>query len=130
MLDIGCGRGGGAAFVFEHVGPRSLTGLDLAKTAIDNCRARYSRPGLAFVTGDGEALPFPDGAFDAIISVESSHCYPDMRRFLGEAHRVLRRGGLLLLADFRRSNPPPGSDEVAALREQLAETGFRTLEVR
>lgn len=131
VLEVGCGRGGGAAFVFEHFGPRSVTGLDLAKKAIDDCRAHYSRPGLEFVTGDAEALPFADQSFDVIITVESSHCYPTVPRFLAEAHRVLRPGGLLLLADFRRSARPPSTDdEVAALREQLATGGFRTLQER
>jgi SAM-dependent methyltransferase len=135
LLEVGCGRGGGAAFVFERFGPRSLTGLDLARTAIESGREQYARPGLRFQTGDAEDLPFPDGAFDAILSVESSHCYPNMRRFLGEVRRVLRPGGVLLFADFRRSGVPPpdgngqpSGEDVATLRAQLADTGFRTVE--
>ncbi len=135
VLEVGCGRGGGAAFVFERLGPRSMTGLDLAGHVIKRCRARYALPGLEFVAGDAERLPFSDGAFDAVLSVESTHCYPDPLRFLREALRVLRPAGRLLLADIRHSALPPTApdlllrhEDVGTLREQLADAGFRTLE--
>lgn len=135
VLEVGCGRGGGAAYVFETLGPRSMTGLDLARRAIERCRERYARPGLQFVAGDAENLPFPDASFDAVLSVESSHCYADVSRFWHEAHRVLRPGGTLLLADARHTALTPGTesavfaqDDVDRLRDQLATAGFRTLE--
>jgi SAM-dependent methyltransferase len=58
-------------------------------------------PGLRFVQGDAEHLPFPDGAFDAVINVEASHCYGNFPGFLDEVARVLRPGGNFLYADFR-----------------------------
>ena len=135
VLEVGCGQGGGSAFVFERFGPRSLTGLDVAKTAVQRCRSRYARPGLEFVVGDAEDLPFPDGTFDAVLSVESSHCYPDVPQFLREVRRVLRRGGLLLLADLRQASPasasveaPAPQEDIRRLSQQLADAGFETLE--
>ncbi len=135
VLEVGCGRGGGTAFVHERFGPRSTMGLDLARRAIQHCTRTYNLPGLRFVAGDAEALPFSDGAFDIVINVESSHCYPDVLRFLTEVRRVLRPGGLLLLADARdtdgsASGEPglisPGS--VSKFREQIAQAGFRVVE--
>jgi SAM-dependent methyltransferase len=135
VLDVGCGRGAGTAFVFERFRPRTMTGLDLAPSAIARCRAEHARPGLTFVAGDAEALPFPDDSFDAVLSVESSHCYPSAPRFLGEVYRVLRTSGLLLLADFRHTVLPEWAEDallahedVACLREQIATAGFRIVE--
>jgi ubiquinone/menaquinone biosynthesis C-methylase UbiE len=45
------------------------------------------------VHGDAENLPFPQVSFDAVINVESAHCYGSIERFLAEVHRVLRPGG-------------------------------------
>ncbi len=135
VLEVGCGRGGGTAFVFERFGPRSMTGLDLAKKAVARCRARYARPGLDFIAGDAENLPFGDGSFDALISVETTHCYSDTPRFFREAQRVLRPGGRLLLVDFRHAVLPDDAEDALVpqedarrLREQLAQAGFQTLE--
>jgi SAM-dependent methyltransferase len=135
VLEVGCGRGGGTAFVLDRFRPRTMTGLDLSPNAIARCRAEYGRAGLTFVAGDAEALPFPDASFDAVLTVESSHCYPDVARFLCEASRVLRPRGLLLLADFRHTALPAGAqdalvpqEDVACLREQIAAAGFRTVE--
>lgn len=135
VLEVGCGRGGGAAFVYERFAARRVTGIDLAASAIARARTDHSLPGLTFRTGDAEALPFPDESFDAVLSVESSHCYPSVPRFLAEVARVLRPGGHLLFADFRHSalteearNALFEQEDVACLRAQIAAAGFRTLE--
>jgi SAM-dependent methyltransferase len=104
VLEVGCGRGGGAAFLFERHRPRSLVGLDLAASAIERAGREQGRAGLDFVQGDAEALPFADACFDVVLNVESAHWYPDVPRFLREVHRVLRPGGCLLLADFRHTD--------------------------
>ena len=133
VLEVGCGRGGGASFVFERFAVRSMTGLDLARRAIKRGRARYGRPGFELLAGDAERLPFPDGAFDAVLSVETSHCYSDVDRFLAEVHRVLAPDGFLLLADLRDTaagdgGAGMGAGDIATLRAQLARSGFRCLE--
>jgi SAM-dependent methyltransferase len=132
VLEVGCGQGEGSAFVFERYAPRSLTGVDIARAAIRRWRRRHGRPGLTFATGDAESLSFPSASLDAVINVESSHCYPHMARFLSEVHRVLRPGGLLLFADFRPTSSSPSDgvpkDDLPQLRRQFAASGLRTLE--
>ena len=82
--------------------PASYTGLDLNPAGIEFCQKRHNLPGLDFVHGDAENLPFADQSFDAVINVEASHLYPHFPRFLAEVARVLRPGGHFLYADFRR----------------------------
>jgi ubiquinone/menaquinone biosynthesis C-methylase UbiE len=101
VLEVSCGHGGGASYVVRTLRPASYTGLDLNADAIAFCRKRHSLPGLDFVHGDAQSLPFADESFDAVINVEASHGYPDFPRFLAEVARVLRPGGRFLYVDFR-----------------------------
>jgi len=101
VLEVGCGHGGGASYLTRALGPQSYVGLDLNPAGIEFCRQRHQVPGLRFVRGDAENLPFPAGSFDAVINVESSHSYPHVDRFLSEVARVLRPDGVLLYADVR-----------------------------
>jgi ubiquinone/menaquinone biosynthesis C-methylase UbiE len=101
VLEIGCGRGGGAAYVYQYLNPRSLTGLDFSANAVEFCRQIHEGERLAFTEGDAEDLPFDDESFDTVINVESSHCYGSMDVFLREVARVLRPSGFFLFADFR-----------------------------
>jgi ubiquinone/menaquinone biosynthesis C-methylase UbiE len=71
----------------------------LNPASIDLCRKRHKLPGLDFVQGDAQDLPFADETFDAVINVEASHQYPDFERFLAEVARVLRPGGHFLYTD-------------------------------
>jgi SAM-dependent methyltransferase len=105
VLEVGSGRGGGAAYVVRTMRPASFVGLDSSRRAISFCRRQYAEPGLAFVHGDAARLGFPDASFDVVLNIESSHCYPEFEPFLEEVRRVLRPGGHLLFADFRFETP-------------------------
>lgn len=118
VLEIACGRGGGASFIARYLKPASLTGIDIAGRAIDFCNRHHDTAGLTFARGDAEALAFGRDSFDAVINVESSHYYRSMPRFLSEVRRVLKPGGWFLFADFRKR------EEMPALRRQLVEAGF------
>lgn len=101
VLEVGSGRGGGASFIKRYLHPARMVGVDLSQDAVDLCRAAHRVEGLEFLKGDAERLPFPDKTFDAVVNVESSHCYPSLPAFLAEVRRVLRPGGAFLYADFR-----------------------------
>ena len=101
VLEVSCGHGGGASYLVRTLRPASYTGLDLNPAGVDFCRKRHKLPGLDFVQGNAEDLPFADQSFDAVINVEASHHYPRFPRFLAEVARVLRPGGHFLYADFR-----------------------------
>jgi SAM-dependent methyltransferase len=100
LLEVSCGRAGGLEAFLEAGGERfDATGLDVAQSAIDWCRAHYSRPALRFVQGSALELPFEDDSFDVILNVEASNDYGDRPRFLAEVARVLKDDGVFLYAD-------------------------------
>jgi SAM-dependent methyltransferase len=101
VLEVGSGHGGGASYLTRTLQPASYTGLDLNPAAIASCRERHDVPGLDFVQGNAEDLPFAAESFHAVVNVESSHCYPHFSRFLAEVARVLRPGGHFLYTDLR-----------------------------
>jgi ubiquinone/menaquinone biosynthesis C-methylase UbiE len=101
VLEVSCGHGGGASYLARTLRLASYTGLDRNTEGVAFCRDRHNLPGLDFVQGDAENLPFGDQCFDAVINVEASHCYPRFARFLAEVARVLRPGGHFLYADAR-----------------------------
>lgn len=100
VLEVGCGRGGGSAYVQRQFAPKTLTAVDLAENAIALCREMHQDSGIRFRQADAMALPFADQSFDAVINIESSHCYPSRRRFFAEVARILRPDGLFLYADL------------------------------
>jgi ubiquinone/menaquinone biosynthesis C-methylase UbiE len=119
VLEVSCGHGGGASYVTRTMCPASYTGLDLNPAGIEVCRRTHRLPGLEFVCGDAQNLPFDDRTFDAVVNIEASHCYPSLPRFLDEVARVLRPGGCLVYADVRRY------DHVAEWESALADAPMR-----
>jgi ubiquinone/menaquinone biosynthesis C-methylase UbiE len=101
VLEVSSGHGGGAAYLMRTLHPASYTGLDFNPDGVKFAQERHNLPGLDFVHGNAESMPFPDESFDAVINVEASHAYPHFDRFLPEMTRVLRSGGHFLYADFR-----------------------------
>jgi ubiquinone/menaquinone biosynthesis C-methylase UbiE len=124
VLEVSCGHGGGASWITRAMQPATYTGLDLNPAGIRFCQQRHPVPGLTFVRGDAQKLPFADNSFDAVINVEASHCYPDFPGFLAEVARVLRAGGHFLYADFRFR------EDVAAWEAAVAGAPLRVVQTR
>jgi ubiquinone/menaquinone biosynthesis C-methylase UbiE len=119
VLEVSCGHGGGASYLMRTLQPASYTGLDLNTVGIEFCRKRHNLPGLDFVQGNAESLPFPDQSFDAVINVEAAINYQNVPRFFAEVERVLRSAGHFLYADIRYA------DEIAAWEAALANIPMR-----
>jgi ubiquinone/menaquinone biosynthesis C-methylase UbiE len=118
VLEVGCGRGGGASYVKRYLKPRSVMGIDFSQSNINFCRQKHQIPGLNFELGDAESLQFDDNSFDAVINVESSHCYQQTEKFFTEVYRVLRPDGYFLFTDFRPQ------EAVENTYKQLETAGF------
>ena len=99
-LDLGCGGGHVAFAIAPESG--SVTALDLSPDMLAAVAAEAARRGLSNIAteaGSAEALPFPDGAFDAVATRFSAHHWRDVRAGLGEARRVAKPGAPALIAD-------------------------------
>jgi len=128
VLEIGCGAGGGAAFIARQYQPRSITAIDLLPVNIAGAEERGAIPGLTFAVGDATSLQFADNSFDVVVNIESSHCYSSIEKFLSEVKRVLKPGGVFLYADHRPVQDEWGPDRtLAALEKQVSESGLTIL---
>ncbi len=118
VLEVGSGRGGGASFVARYHHPTSMIGLDYSTEAVKLSAELHSEvDNLSFVQGDAEALPFDDNSFDAVINVESSHCYGNAPQFIKEVARILKPGGHFSWVDIRGSNTVEETENAFRIRE-------------
>ena len=103
VLDLGCAGG----FMAEAMAERgaTVTGIDPAAEAIEAARRHARERGLPirYDVGVGEALPYADAAFDAVVCVDVLEHVADLDRVLSETARVLRPGGLFLYDTLNRN---------------------------
>jgi ubiquinone/menaquinone biosynthesis C-methylase UbiE len=96
ILDVGCGTGRLTLRLSREFAHSRVTGCDFSHGMLRQARAHS--PGLALAQGDAQRLPFADDCFDAVISTEAFHWFPDPEAALAEFHRVLTARGRLLIA--------------------------------
>jgi SAM-dependent methyltransferase len=92
-LDVGCGPGALAAMLVERLGAARVSAADPSAPFVDACRTRL--PGVEVVEAGAEALPFPDGAFDAALSQLVVNFMRDGESGVREMARVTRPGGVV-----------------------------------
>ena len=91
VLDVGCGPGGLTDVLATRVGADGVAAIDPAPQFAAACRARH--PEADVRVGVAEALPWPDGAFDATLSSLVIGFMQDADRGVREMVRVTRPGG-------------------------------------
>lgn len=106
VLEVAVGTGLNLASYPDNV---RVTGIDLSPAMLDHARRRAESSGRAAALHEGDAhrLEFPDASFDTVVCTFSLCAIPDERVAIGEMWRVLRPGGLLLLADHVVSTSAP-----------------------
>jgi ubiquinone/menaquinone biosynthesis C-methylase UbiE len=124
VLEVGSGRGGGGSYITRYLKTKSYIGMDISGGVIDFCNKKHKIPGLSFIKGIAEKLPFPNESFDALVNVESARCYADIKGFFAEVHRVLRPDGHFLFADMVKKG------DIDHIREGLSQCGFKILSER
>jgi SAM-dependent methyltransferase len=99
VLDAGCGGGGMPLSLAEHA--REVVGIDpidrFGQAGVVLARER-GLANLYFARADGMALPFPDGAFDLVLSHAVIEHVADAPLYLRECRRVLAPGGRCYLS--------------------------------
>ena len=79
---------------------------DMLRVGAERANKRAERERIRFLEGNAEALPLPDAAYDAYTIAFGLRNVPRIERALGEAFRVLKRGGRFLCLEFSRVDVP------------------------
>jgi len=116
LLDVGTGPARIPIALCEADAAARVLALDLAEAMLVLARRNVAEAGLAgritCVRGDGKALSWPDGQFEAVFSNTIVHHIPDPAPALAEMVRLVAPGGTLFVRDLAR---PDSQAAVAAL---------------
>jgi arsenite methyltransferase len=107
VLDAGCGAGNSASLLFSNQWPRMrYVGTDIS-SAVDIAAETIGRtaPGMFFLQADLMALPFPDRAFDIVLSEGVLHHTPSTREAITATARLVRAGGLYAIYVYAKKAP-------------------------
>jgi demethylmenaquinone methyltransferase/2-methoxy-6-polyprenyl-1,4-benzoquinol methylase len=109
-LDVGTGTGDLALDLARSVPGGRVIGLDYTGQMLARAPGKASAQGLAehtgWVRGDGQALPFADGAFDAVTSAFVLRNFADIGQAYAEMARVVRPGGRVVALEISPASRP------------------------
>ncbi len=109
VLDVGCGGGGPMSQLSRKASQARFTGLDLSRDMLRmTCKVNSStleKGRLRTVRGSVSSLPFRSGSFDTVFACETTYFWPDLRENFRECHRVLGKGGQMVLVQEAWDSP-------------------------
>jgi MPBQ/MSBQ methyltransferase len=102
VLDVGCGIGGSSRILAREYG-FSVTGITISPQQVQRA-TELTPPDLdaKFLVDDAMAMSFPDASFDVVWSIEAGPHMPDKAVFAKELLRVVKPGGILVVADWNQ----------------------------
>jgi SAM-dependent methyltransferase len=104
VLDVACGGGIVVCAFAPHV--RHATGIDMTPAMLERAQrwaADNDIANVGFDQGDAQALPYPDAAFDIVVTRFSFHHFLDPLAVLREMRRVAAPGGCIVVVDMYAS---------------------------
>ena len=99
LLDVPVGTGVFTAAKYARMLRADIIGLDYSQDMLNQARVRFRQERIGncrLIQGDVGALPFADGTFDIVLSMNGFHAFPDKERAYSEVNRVLKPGGRLV----------------------------------
>jgi ubiquinone/menaquinone biosynthesis C-methylase UbiE len=133
VLELGPGPGYFSPGVARRVARGRLELFDLQAEMLTKARRRLRRAGATntgFTRGDGAALPYRDGAFDAVFLIAVLGEVPDPRGCVAEVARVLRPGGVLSVTELPGDPDALSAGEVRSLAESAGLSPAASFPVR
>ena len=97
ILEVPVGTGVLSMPVFKTLPNADITCLDYSEKMMESARKRAKDmqiKNISFMQGDVGSLPFEDEAFDAVVSLNGFHAFPDKKAAFSETFRVLKKGGI------------------------------------
>jgi SAM-dependent methyltransferase len=157
ILETSCGSGRLTRHLRQGFGAEvRLTATDISEDMVSLAKKKLGNQDIAFAIADGQALPFAEGSFDLVVNQYGLMFFPDKRKGVDEAYRVLKPGGhvafmtwdrttaipLIKLivddhvapffagADIQRFHVPFALNDPAVLNGLLTNAGFKDCNVR
>ncbi|MEG0377694.1 MAG: DUF896 domain-containing protein [Eubacterium sp.] len=101
VLDVGCGGGAALKRLSKRIDGGKLYGIDYSEVSVEASikenQADIDSGKMEIHQGSVSKMPFTDGMFDAVITVESYYFWPDLEEDMKEVFRVLKKGGTFML---------------------------------
>jgi len=130
VLEVGSGPGVGVELAAARAYEGSVAGVDPSETMLAMAhrrnRARLEAGRVELHFGTSDRLPFADASFDAAMTMNSLHLWPDPVRGLMEMRRTLRAGGRIAVAITRFSYASPDKFESYLLDSGFTEVNVHT----
>jgi ubiquinone/menaquinone biosynthesis C-methylase UbiE len=129
VLEIGCGNGYATRMISEKIQPGGTAyGVDISdkmiQTAIEKSK---NYPGTVFKIADFSSLPFDNGTFDLVLSVESIYYAEDLLKALIEVRRTLKKAGAFFCISYffiEHSNSSVWADFIPLKMHYLSENDY------